>query len=272
MERWKDVVGLESLYLVSDEGRVMSVRRGRIVGGFRKGKCPYVWVSMTRRDQERRAMIQHLVLEAFVGPRPPGMECRHLNGNPIDNRLENLAWGTPLENSADKILHGTSRRGSAHHAAKLTEAQIVEIRAMVLGGAKGCDVADLFGVSRASVSRIVNGMTWRNVRALADSNPQPRRCLRLTAEQIAEIRQASAAGTSNKRLASVYGVSQPTIARVLVRGNARGSVKLTEDSVRQIRALHREGLGHAEISRRFGVTPPAVEAVVRGKTWAHVVD
>lgn len=57
--------------------------------------------------------IHRLVLEAFVGPCPPGMLCRHLNGNPADNRLENLRWGTPSENSYDKGRHGTD-----HNAAK----------------------------------------------------------------------------------------------------------------------------------------------------------
>jgi hypothetical protein len=42
------------------------------------------------------------------------MECRHRNGNPTDNRPENLAWGTPTQNALDKILHGT------HHLAART--------------------------------------------------------------------------------------------------------------------------------------------------------
>jgi hypothetical protein len=50
-------------------------------------------------------LVHRLVLEAFVGPCPENMECRHLNGARSDNRLTNLAWGTKVENEADKKKH-----------------------------------------------------------------------------------------------------------------------------------------------------------------------
>jgi hypothetical protein len=50
--------------------------------------------------------VHKLVLEAFTGqPRPEGMVCCHVNGNPSDNRLENLRWGTLRDNAADKRRH-----------------------------------------------------------------------------------------------------------------------------------------------------------------------
>src|SRR4051812_25002272 len=54
-------------------------------------------------------LVHHLILEAFVGPTPEGMECRHLNGERDDNRIANLAWGTRAENVADTI--GMGRHG-----------------------------------------------------------------------------------------------------------------------------------------------------------------
>jgi hypothetical protein len=53
--------------------------------------------------------VHTLVLEAFVGPRPDGMVTRHLDGDPSNNRLSNIAYGTPRENSLDRVRHG---RGS----------------------------------------------------------------------------------------------------------------------------------------------------------------
>lgn len=61
-------------------------------------------------ESKRLWKVHHLVLWAFVGPAPPKMECRHLNGNPADNRPENLKWGTRRENVHDAIAHGTFYR------------------------------------------------------------------------------------------------------------------------------------------------------------------
>lgn len=61
----------------------------------------------TRYSKNKLHAIHRVVLESFVGPRPEGQECRHLNGNPLDNRLENLCWGTRKENAHDAIKHGT---------------------------------------------------------------------------------------------------------------------------------------------------------------------
>ena len=60
-------------------------------------------------------LVHRLVLEAFVGPRPEGMVARHLNGDPGDNRLENLAWGTQSENNYDKVRHGTHHNANKTH-------------------------------------------------------------------------------------------------------------------------------------------------------------
>ena len=65
--------------------------------------------------------VHQLVLLTFRGKCPQGYESRHLNGDKLDNRLINLRWGTPQENHADRILHGTSGR-------KFTAEQIQVIR------------------------------------------------------------------------------------------------------------------------------------------------
>lgn len=60
-------------------------------------------------------LVHQLVLEAFVGPRPDeAMGVRHLNDDPTDNTLGNLAWGTYGENMQDRVTNGI------HHYAKRT--------------------------------------------------------------------------------------------------------------------------------------------------------
>ncbi len=110
MVNWKDVVGYEGLYRVSDTGLVMSVRRNRLMslGTSRQG---YRTCAISRDGKPRRYMVHRLVLEAFVGPCPEGMETLHRNDISGDNRLENLRWGTHAENIEDMKRNGNFNSG-----------------------------------------------------------------------------------------------------------------------------------------------------------------
>ena len=112
---WLPVVGFEGLYEVSSNGRVASLlgRNRRILrAGDSRG---YRLVILRRGGMSHTRLVHRLVLEAFVGPRPEGMVARHLNGDPGDNRLENLAWGTQSENNYDKVRHGTHHNANKTH-------------------------------------------------------------------------------------------------------------------------------------------------------------
>lgn len=98
------------------------------------------------------------VCEAFIGPRPEGCHAAHLDGNPSNNHVSNLAWKTPKENEADKVLHGTRMRGVSHHRAKLSEAQVLEIRA--IQGRTLIDIANQYGVTLQTVWNIQKRKTW----------------------------------------------------------------------------------------------------------------
>lgn len=117
---WRPVVGWEGLYEVSTEGQVRSldkiaahpygtqVRRGKVLWASPNSNG-YLNVTLQSRGEGRRKnrLVHQLVLEAFVGPRPDGMEdTRHLNGVQTDNRLANLVWGTTSENMQDRVAHG----------------------------------------------------------------------------------------------------------------------------------------------------------------------
>ena len=101
-EEWRTVPG-HPRYEVSDRGRVRfaeskkHIRRHLDDHGYRK-------VGIDGKSTS----VHRIVLLAFIGKCPEGMECRHLNGKPSDNRLKNLRWGTHAENEADKKRHGTS--------------------------------------------------------------------------------------------------------------------------------------------------------------------
>ena len=113
---WKPISGFEGLYEVSNTGEVRSVDRivetkykNNYIEKFYKGKRikgspnPSGHLTVTLPDRKKK-YIHTIVLETFVG-QSEGMLCRHLNGNPADNRVENLQWGTHLENSQDAKDH-----------------------------------------------------------------------------------------------------------------------------------------------------------------------
>jgi len=171
MSEWRDIPGHPE-YRVSDDGVVQS-KKG--VGckpmpsntwKTVKGWADAAGYRAVRLSPGKNPLRVHaLVLLAFVGPRPTGLETRHLNGDPADNRLENLVYGTPKENIGDNLRLGTHRSppGSGNGRAVLTEEDVLDIRRLVAAGSKQCDVAARFDVHCSTVNHIVNRRTWRHV-------------------------------------------------------------------------------------------------------------
>lgn len=128
-EKWAAIASFEGFYEVSDMGQVRSLTRFVGVGSGRGGRRRefgqlislksdrdgYRCVDLSRDGTKRSCKVHHLVLVAFSGPRPDGMIARHLNGNPSDNRVENLVWGTHSENAADTLAHGTHKEAGKTH-------------------------------------------------------------------------------------------------------------------------------------------------------------
>lgn len=109
-ETYRPVMGFES-YQVSSLGNVRG-KWGVLRSYINNAGYPTVKLSVAGRSYSVR--IHQAVMLAFIGPYPPGMEIRHLNGEKTDNRLENLQYGTRSENMYDRVRHGT------HHQSRKT--------------------------------------------------------------------------------------------------------------------------------------------------------
>lgn len=113
VENWRPVPGYEGIYEVSDRGNVRSLPR--VVVGTRdtrrypgvplKAKLThgYRTVTLCRNGRCRATRVHHLVLLAFVGPRPTGAHGLHGDDNRLNNSPDNLRWGTQKENVADAV-------------------------------------------------------------------------------------------------------------------------------------------------------------------------
>lgn len=108
--------------------------------------------------------VHRLVLEAFIGPCPPGMEACHFpDRDPANNRLANLRWDTSKGNKEDELMHGTQAIGSKSGRAKLTEANIPIIRTLWARGHGAAVIARRYGVDRKTIVYVIEGRTWRHV-------------------------------------------------------------------------------------------------------------
>lgn len=170
IEEWRAVAEFPT-YEVSNEGRVIS----RVNPGNHKcdpsysrelslkpNKYGYVLVNLFSDDRRNVPRSVHsLVMEAFVGPRPAGLDIRHKNGIRHDNRLENLEYGTRAENMADARVHGTLLIEEQHHQTKVSREDAIEIIELCKTRAMPqWKIGDMYGITQQGVSDIFRGKCW----------------------------------------------------------------------------------------------------------------
>lgn len=220
-EEWREIKD-HSGYEVSDQGRVRSYRTAQghpssvprlLSPGNVRG---YQQIKLGRSTQLK---VHTLVLAMFIGPCPEGMEARHLNSDPSDNRLTNLAWGTKPENYADRHGNGTDNTGSRNGRTRLTEDQVKEIFSHAVIGRPYTEIMKEFGVSRSIVTSIRCGRSWRHVTGLPEYYARTREGsangrARLNEDQVREIRRRLIEGARQKDLAEEYRVSPQTLSLI----------------------------------------------------------
>lgn len=162
VEIWKDIEGWP-LHQISNMGHVRALPGAQIksrtaqkieIRKLTRMTLGYFQVGVPRR------YVHDLVLIAFRGLRPTGADSRHLNGDPGDNRLDNLEWGSRAENEADKIVHGRSNQGERNGRAKLSASYVAAIRSAV--GPRGlvAELARQYGVTHSTISMIRSSRRW----------------------------------------------------------------------------------------------------------------
>lgn len=167
-EKWRPVVGYEGYYEVSNLGKVKRVAPGTrtFVGRLMKhhvgiGGKGYLSVFLSVDGVSKRCYVHRLVLEAFVGKVPKGMQCCHNDGDVTNNSVSNLRWDTAKGNASDRVKHGTELYGEQKPNAKLTEKKVRFIRNYP--EVSGAEMAELFGVTRKTISHIRRGKSWKHV-------------------------------------------------------------------------------------------------------------
>lgn len=144
----------------SNNGRLRTLWKQRKPSPGRGGT---MLVSLYCEKRLRTLTVGRLVLEAFVGPCPDGMECCHNDGNPANNKLDNLRWDTHQANMADAKKHGTRAIGEKIASAKISSSAVADIRSMAEQGTQIKEIAKRVGLHPSTVSRIVKGKRWKHL-------------------------------------------------------------------------------------------------------------
>ncbi len=219
-EIWKPIVGFPG-YEVSNRGRVGSFKKREgaswiitntlqlilshtLISGYRAVHPCHEGTPSTRR-------IGGLVLEAFVGPRPKGMEVCHMDCNKQNDYLDNLRWDTHTANLADGYGSTTTR---------LTKQGAKQVRSLAAKGSSDEQLAKQFSVSKKTIARCRTGRSY----AYAEG---PITLHNLTDAQVREIRQLAHMGTNYATITKVYNVSisgASRIARGITRRKAGGPI------------------------------------------------
>lgn len=172
-EIWKDIPGYERYYQASTLGRVRSIRLRNGVSDkerptplilkTRAYKHGYHQLTLGTGNSMASYRLHRLIALTFHGPCPEECECLHINGNPSDNRAENLRWGTKKENSHDKVIHGVKRVGEQVAHAKLTDDEVLKIKIRIFRNENYREIAKDYGVSHQTIFSIKNWHNWTHL-------------------------------------------------------------------------------------------------------------
>ncbi|WP_422928621.1 HNH endonuclease [Singulisphaera sp. PoT] len=133
----------------------------------------YSTVGLRKGGKTFTRYVHHLVLEAFRGPCPLGMEACHGDGDSKNNRLDNLRWDTSKANKADMAEHGTLLKGEQVRQARLTEEDVRLAFELRSRGWKHRQIADRLGVSRPAISLVLEGKSWTHLGLTLPVEPTP---------------------------------------------------------------------------------------------------
>jgi len=177
IEEWKDVVGYEGLYAVSNLGNIKSLSYWRFITPNNKyhfykerplkpctTKDGYLQVRLSKKNGGNSFLLHRLIAIAFIPNPEKKSEVNHKLGIKNDNRVTELEWVTPKENSHHAHSNNLMKscKGTKNAAAKLTEIQVLEIRA--IGKSKTIkSIAEQYNVDTSTIGRILHNTHWKHL-------------------------------------------------------------------------------------------------------------
>lgn len=166
IENWKDIEGYEGKYQVSNFG---NVRNKSKVLSLRTNRG-YKYITLYKDGKTTSKAIHRLVAIYFIPNTVNKPEVNHIDGDKKNNRIDNLEWCTPSENSKHAYAIGLKKpikaNGELNTNAKLTKKEVIEIRSRYVKGCKingTTAIARDYGISKSQACRIVSNKMWKEV-------------------------------------------------------------------------------------------------------------
>lgn len=155
----KDVIGYEGLYVASDIGIIYSLQGQYGIKvkelKFNINSYGYPRFSLTKEGKVKNITAHKIITSCFLGRRPPNQQVRHLDGNKLNFRLDNLCYGTAKQNAEDRDKHGKTAIGVKIASHKLTQEQVKSIRNEYKNRGDMVILAKKYDVSCANIYAII---------------------------------------------------------------------------------------------------------------------
>lgn len=163
-EIWKDIIGYEGHYQISNKGRIYSLKSKK----YRKpnlNRDGYFYISLCLRGFQRTYKIHRLVCSAFIGFEKDKNHVDHIDGNKKNNFSNNLRWCTHFENI--KFAHELGiykQKGAEHPLSILKDEDVIAIKKRLNSGEKAASIHNDYGVKINAVYDIKQGRTWTHIK------------------------------------------------------------------------------------------------------------
>ena len=167
LEVWKDVIGYEGLYQVSNFGNVKSLgnefsRKERLLKLSPQSKG-YLTVVLQKNATRKMILVHRLVSEHFIDNPEYKLQVNHLNGDKTDNVIENLEWVSHRENLDHAIKNNLTLKGEENRNSKLKDVDVIKIHSMLQNGITTKELSETYNVSYSTIDGIRTNRYWKHL-------------------------------------------------------------------------------------------------------------
>jgi hypothetical protein len=166
-ETWKDIIGYETFYQVSNFGNVKSLgnefsRKERLLKLSPQSKS-YLTVVLQKNATRKMVLVHRLVAEHFIDNTESKLQVNHINGDKTDNAIENLEWVSHRENLDHAIKNNLTLKGEENRNSKLKDVDVIKIHSLLQRGTTTKELSESYNISYSTIDGIRTNRYWKHL-------------------------------------------------------------------------------------------------------------